>query len=142
MRDRGLHVLGEAGRMRASLCVVESLRAISHRDEWTAVLSGGSQVDSGFFRRGGTGASIAFQPDVATPRRIWISDKFRELHPGLGKVMDAAISIPVSKWACLPSKDKVLELSRKMYNSGRWFRALGLVAVSDQRDGEACMMAF
>ena len=98
VRDRGLQVLGEAGRMRASLYVVESLRAISHRDEWTAVLSGGSIVDSGFFMRGGKGASIAVQPAVATPRRIWISDKFRELHPGLGKVMDAAISIPVSKW--------------------------------------------
>ena len=142
MCDRGIHVLGEAGSIRASRYVVESLRAISHRDEWAAVLSGGSIVDHGFFMRGGKGASIAFQPAVATPRRIWISDTFRELHPGLGNVMDAAISIPVSKWTCVPSKDQFLDRSRKMYNLGRRFGALGLVAVSDQRDGEACMMTF
>ena len=91
---------------QAELLVVRTPSKPAKSLLWTAVLRGSRICDSDFVRTGGReGCGIKYECCLTTPRTVWPTALFKERHPSLCQALEAAASMPGSRWIIVHSEE-------------------------------------
>ena len=80
------------------------------------------------------GMIIKYKRAVDTPRKIWVSTRFRDAEPGVYKVIENVCSLFDSKWVLIATRAEFVVQYKRAAKQKKPNLVLGLEHLDDPRD--------
>jgi hypothetical protein len=105
-RLRSLGCTEAATRLQSDIIVAGSTAELGQRTAWIAALLGLTVISHRLFWKG-SGPAVVFTPAVIIPRKVCMTESFRQSHPTISRIVCACARMPHSRWTVVDTTQAV-----------------------------------